>query len=125
MSLQIKRIYEQAQSEDGMRILVDRLWPRGISKVRANLDEWAKELAPSTELREWFGHKPERFDEFKKRYTAELDASPPAQEEVEKILHKSEKGVVTLLYGAKDPQINQAVVLKEYLDKKKKHSDKE
>lgn len=125
MPLQIKRIYEPAQDGDGVRVLVDRLWPRGISKDKANLDEWAKELAPSTELREWFGHRPERFDEFSARYKAELDANPPAQKDLEEILEKSKGSMVTLLYGAKDPQINQAVVLKEYLEEKKKLSSME
>lgn len=116
MPLQIKRIYEPAQESDGVRILVDRLWPRGISKERARLDEWEKDLAPSGELRRWFGHKPENFEKFSERYRAELGASPQAQKDAEKILQLSGKGMVTLLYGAKDPHINQAVALMHYLD---------
>lgn len=120
MPLQIKRIYEPAQPGDGVRILVDRLWPRGVSKERAKLGSWEKDLAPSRELREWFGHKPEKFGEFFRRYRAELDESPAAQEMIGDIIRQSESGMVTLLYGAKDPAINQAVVLKKYIEELRK-----
>ena len=112
MAINIKRIYEPAEAADGYRILVDRLWPRGISKEKAKLDVWLKEVAPSNELREWFGHKPERFAEFKKRYAAELRDNP-ALEELREALkaHKT----VTLLYAAHDEVYNQARVLAEYL----------
>lgn len=116
MPLQIKRIYEPSDESDGIRILVDRLWPRGISKERAHLDRWAKELAPSTKLRKWFGHKMENFNEFAVAYQAELDANPEAQKTVQAILADSKKHTITLLYGAKDPKINHAIVLKKYLD---------
>lgn len=104
----LKRIYEPAADEDGYRVLVDRLWPRGISKQRARLDEWAKELAPSTELRRWFGHVPERFEEFTRRYTAELRSNPGLDE---RVTDWRTHPRVTLLYGAKDERHNEAVVL--------------
>lgn len=118
MSLQIKRIYDPAEAGDGLRLLVDRLWPRGISKERARLDGWEKELAPSAGLRKWFGHKAENFEQFAVFYRAELDASPEAQEAARKVRDKSREGMVTLLYGAKDPNINHAVLLKAYLETK-------
>lgn len=108
-----KRIYEDASPDDGWRVLVDRLWPRGVSKEKADLDEWAKDLAPSTDLRKWFGHKPERFEEFAKRYVAELEANPDAPDT---IAGWREHDKVTLLYGARDETHNEAVVLKDYLD---------
>jgi uncharacterized protein YeaO (DUF488 family) len=110
--IQIKRAYQEASRDDGYRILVDRLWPRGISKEEAKLDVWLKEVGPSTELREWFGHKPERFKEFAKRYKAELKASS-AFEELSKLCE--EHKTVTLVYSAKDEANNQAVVLQEIL----------
>lgn len=118
MPLQIKRIYEAPQDSDGVRILIDRLWPRGVSKERARLDEWGKDLAPSADLRKWFGHKAENFDTFSKKYREELDTVPAAKEAVKKVLEESGKSMVTLLYGAKDPKINHAVVLRDYLEKK-------
>lgn len=109
----IKRIYEAPDASDGYRVLVDRLWPRGVSKEKAALDIWLKEIGPSNELRKWFGHKPERFEEFTARYTAELQTNPAAQE-LRNIIagHK----VVTLLYSAHDPEANQAVVLQKFLE---------
>ena len=112
MSLAIKRIYDEASSDDGYRVLVDRLWPRGVSKERAKLGVWLKEVAPSPELREWFGHKPERFKAFKSRYEKELQANP-AVDELRTIIKEHPK--VTLLYGAHDPKANQAVVLRDFL----------
>jgi len=115
--IQIKRVYEDASSrEDGYRILVDRLWPRGVSRIRAKLDEWDKEVAPSTELRKWFGHKPERFDEFSELYRGELKKKT---KELDRIRNIAEKQIVTLLYGAKDPKINHAIVLQEVLNQTK------
>lgn len=108
----IKRIYDEPSYNDGYRVLVDRLWPRGVSKEKAKLDEWAKELAPSTELRKWFDHKEKRFDEFAKRYQQELIVKGP---ELDKLRSISEKEHLTLLYGAKDKQLNQAVVLRDVL----------
>ena len=112
--MQIKRIYDKAAPDDGFRVLVDRLWPRGVSKEKAALDLWLKEVAPSDELRQWFGHQPERFAEFRKRYTAELDANPAVQQLREAL--KAHR-VVTLLYGARDPVMNQAAVLRDYVSK--------
>ena len=118
MPIKIKRIYEDYKPFDGWRVLVDRIWPRGVSKEEARLDAWRKELAPSNELRSWFDHKPERFDEFAKRYRAELYADPDAQTAITQILAKSMDNQVTLLYSARDTEHNQAVVLKNYLEEK-------
>jgi uncharacterized protein YeaO (DUF488 family) len=112
MLLHIKRIYDEVEDTDGYRVLVDRLWPRGISKERASLDEWMKDIAPSADLRKWFGHKPERFEEFGKRYIVELDNNPAVGKLKEVCEHHD---MVTLLYGARDPKINHAVVLQEYM----------
>jgi uncharacterized protein YeaO (DUF488 family) len=111
-SIEIKRIYDKPASTDGLRILVDRLWPRGVSKDAASLDLWAKEIAPSPELRIWFDHREDRFTEFKKRYVLELRSNPAVPETVKGI----GKRKVTLLYGAKNATINHAVVLAGYLD---------
>jgi uncharacterized protein YeaO (DUF488 family) len=107
MSFQIKRVYEPASPADGTRVLVDRLWPRGLKKTDAHLAAWLKDIAPSPKLRLWFGHQPERFVEFRRRYTAQLRKSPALAE-----LRKLGRGhQVTLLYGARDPEINHAAVL--------------
>lgn len=111
-AITIKRIYEDASEKDGYRILVDRIWPRGISRQRARLDEWNKTIAPSTELRKWFGHQAERFEAFTKRYQQELHQQTEELERVRKIA-KSRR--VTLLYAAKDARINHAVVLRNVL----------
>ena len=108
-SLAIKRAYDPPARGDGSRILVDRLWPRGISKRKAALDGWIKEVGPSPSLRKWFGHKPERFREFSKRYRAELKDNPA----VAKL--RALKGKVTLIYGARDPTVNHAAVLAKFL----------
>lgn len=110
--LAIKRVYEKPAKSDGLRILVDRLWPRGISKRKAALDEWLKDVAPSTALRKWFGHDPERWTEFRRRYRAELKGNKAAVQELRKQI-KTHR--VTLLYGAHDPEHNNARVLAEYL----------
>jgi len=107
VSFKIKRIYEPAETSDGVRILVDRLWPRGLSRQKAKLDHWMKEIAPTPGLRTWFNHKPERFAEFRKRYKEEL-ATNPALAELRKLGTRKR---VTLLYGARDPEINHATVL--------------
>jgi len=114
MHITIKRIYDDKDSDDGIRILVDRLWPRGISKEDANLDDWWKEVAPSDELRKWFDHDPEKWPEFKKKYKKELnDQKSELSEKVDALdLRKT----IILLYGTKDEEHNQAVVLKEYLE---------
>lgn len=109
----IKRIYEGPSADDGTRVLVDRLWPRGVSKEKAKLDLWLKEIAPSDELREWFNHKPERFDEFSRKYMAEL-VDNPAVAILRNLESKSKN--VTLLYAAKDPAMNNAIILKKYLE---------
>jgi uncharacterized protein YeaO (DUF488 family) len=111
-SIKIKRIYDNPSVDDGYRILVDRIWPRGISKKDANLDEWNKEIAPSTELRKWFGHKEERFDEFGRLYCEELMTKT---DELTRLKTLAKREVITLLYGAKNLAINHAVVLKEFL----------
>lgn len=116
MALQIKRIYDSFQESDGTRLLVDRLWPRGISKENAHLDGWVKELAPSSQLRTWFGHKAENFEKFAMLYRAELDTDIEAQAAVRKVILQSRENMVTLLYGAKDPQVNHAIILKKYLE---------
>ena len=118
MPIRIKRIYEGYNPQDGWRVLVDRIWPRGVSKAAARLDDWRKDLAPSTELRTWFCHKVELFDEFTTRYRAELDENASAQTAIRQILEKSRGGQVTLLYSAKDTEHNQAVVLSAYLNEK-------
>lgn len=116
MNIQIKRVYDAPEESDGTRILVDRLWPRGIKKETLQLDDWAKVLAPSTEARKAFAHKAENFGEFKGRYEAELDQSAQAHEYVS-TLAASNPPVVTLLYAAKDPQVNHAIVLKGWLER--------
>ena len=108
MKIQIKRVYLPAEDSDGYRVLVDRLWPRGIKKEDAKVDLWAKTLAPSVELRKWFNHIPERFEEFSKKHVEELKANPEAALVLDE-LRRHDK--VTLLYGAKDEQHNNAVVL--------------
>jgi uncharacterized protein YeaO (DUF488 family) len=113
MDIRTKRIYEQPESKDGIRILVDRLWPRGLSREQAQLDAWYKDLAPSTELRRWYNHDPGKWDEFRSRYFLELRSQP---EQVRKLLKSLGKSPVTLLFGAKEAQYNNAVALKEYLE---------
>lgn len=110
--LRLKRAYEPAEPDDGTRILVDRLWPRGVSKAKAALDDWIKEVAPSTELRKWFGHDPVRWSEFQRRYRAELSGQSAA---LDRIRSLAKAGVVTLVYGAHDEQHNDAVVLRSVL----------
>lgn len=112
MAVRSKRVYDPPARSDGYRVLIDRLWPRGISKERARLDEWARELAPSTELRRWFGHDPTRFEEFRRRYEAELAAQP---EKVDELRSRARKGTLTLVYAARDTEHNDAVVLAEVL----------
>ena len=115
MMIKLKRVYEKPDKTDGVRILVDRLWPRGLTKAKAKLDLWLKEIAPSTELRKWFGHDPEKWKEFQRRYRAELKSHP---DEVKLIKGKAREGSVTLLYGARDQEHNEAIVLQQLLGKK-------
>jgi uncharacterized protein YeaO (DUF488 family) len=112
MDVRMRRAYEPAQAGDGYRVLIDRLWPRGVSKASAQLDEWARDLAPSAELRRWFGHEPARFDEFRRRYRDELAAQG---EKLEELRRRARSGPVTLIYGARDSEHNDAVVLAELL----------
>jgi Uncharacterized conserved protein len=106
----IKRVYELPDKHDGRRILVDRLWPRGLTKEKASIDLWLKDIAPSTELRKWFDHDPGRWEEFKERYLDELKGN---SEQIELLKQELDKGIVTLVYGAKDEEHNQAVVIQE------------
>lgn len=110
--IQIKRIYDPPAPEDGCRLLVDRLWPRGIAKANAPWDEWDKQTAPSTELRQWFNHDPAKWEEFRKRYVAELGQSPEAVRHLQSL---AAQGPLTLLYAARDTEHNEAAVLKDYL----------
>lgn len=112
MDIRIKRIYAPVAKDDGYRLLVDRLWPRGMTNEEARVDEWLKEAGPSTALRKWFGHEPRKFPEFKVRYAMELKAMP---ELIEHLRAMAQHGRLTLLYSAKDEQHNQAVVLREVL----------
>jgi uncharacterized protein YeaO (DUF488 family) len=106
--MKIKRVYEKPEKEDGFRILVDRLWPRGLKKEKANIDLWLKEIAPSTELRKWFGHDPEKWEEFKKRYLLELEDN---KRPVYILQEHIKNGDVTLVYAARDKTHNEALVL--------------
>ena len=112
MKISVKRVYEQPGPDDGTRILVDRLWPRGLSKEEARVDVWLKAIAPSNELRNWYHHDPEKWAEFKKRYFAELAAS---QDAVNELVGYVKKGKVTFLYSSKEPEKNNAVALHEYI----------
>jgi len=113
--LKLKRAYDPAAPADGTRILVERLWPRGLSKTKVHVDTWLKEVAPSTELRKWFGHDPEKWPQFRQRYFRELDARPEAWQP---ILSKARRGLVTLIYSSHDTLHNNAVALQEYLQAK-------
>jgi uncharacterized protein YeaO (DUF488 family) len=112
MKVKIKRVYLQPDKEDGIRILVDRLWPRGLTKEKASVDLWLKDIAPSTELRQWFGHDPAKWTEFQTRYRAELRSN---KEQLSLLKQEATKGTVTLLYGAKDEEHNEAIVLQKIL----------
>ncbi len=114
MPILLKRAYESPEPADGLRILVDRLWPRGVAKESARIDLWLKEVAPSTALRQWFGHDPVKWGEFRLRYFRELDQRPAA---VEELAQHTRCGVVTLVYGAKDKTHSHALALKDYLQK--------
>lgn len=115
--IQIKRVYEKPAKEDGFRILVDRLWPRGLTKEKARVELWMKEIAPSDELRKWFHHEERNWSEFVKRYEAELAKKKELLSELKKV--ENEHGTVTLLFGAKDEKQNQAVILADLLKGKK------
>ena len=119
MIILLKRAYELPDPGDGFRVLVDRLWPRGVSRSSAHIDLWLKDIAPSTALRKWFDHDPVKWIEFRDRYFSELHRNP---ETVEDLSEHMSRGVVTLVYGAKDREHNHAVALKEYLENIKKYS---
>ncbi|HWP02875.1 MAG TPA: DUF488 domain-containing protein [Gemmatimonadaceae bacterium] len=110
--IRTKRVYEPATPHDGFRVLVDRVWPRGMTKEQVQADLWLKDVAPSTALRKWFGHDRAKWEAFKRRYFSELDARPEA---VARLLDRAEKGRLTLLFSARDAEYNQAVALREYL----------
>jgi uncharacterized protein YeaO (DUF488 family) len=112
MEVRLKRAYEPPAASDGYRVLVDRLWPRGVKRAEARLDEWARELAPSVELRRWFGHDPGRFEEFRRRYTDELAGQ---EEKLRELRRRAREGALTLVYSARDVEHNDAVVLAEIL----------
>ncbi len=120
MKISIKRAYEDPAPEDGYRVLVDRVWPRGRSRVSLALAEWAKDLAPSAKLRQWFGHDPQRWETFQDRYRREL-ASPVQRARMRSLLHAAGKGPLTLVYGAKDEAHNQAAVLRDVLSRMSTH----
>jgi len=114
MNVKVKRVYERPAKDDGSRILVDRLWPRGLSKEKADVDLWLKDIAPSTELRKWFGHDPEKWKSFRGRYETELKSK---DELVEMLKAKAGKGTITLLYAARDEKRNEALVLKKVVER--------
>lgn len=113
--IRLRRVYDPPVPEDGHRVLVDRLWPRGVTKEAARVDDWRREVAPSAELRRWFGHDPARWLEFRRRYRGELTANPEA---LAGLLDAARDGVLTLVYGARDERHNQAVVLREVLEER-------
>lgn len=115
--IRLKRIYEAPAAEDGCRVLVDRVWPRGLAKDKARVDHWLREIAPSTELRKWFGHDPARWGEFRRRYEAELADNTQAVSRLRDILRNETR--VTLLFAARDERHNNAVALRDYLAKKR------
>ena len=119
--LKIKRVYDPPSPNDGKRILIDRLWPRGLKKEDAKVDDWIKEVAPSTELRTWYGHDPKKWSEFKRRFFSELQRR---QDLVEGIVSASRKGTVTLLFGSREERFNNAVALKEFVEARMSASER-
>ena len=120
--VKIKRVYDPPFPDDGKRILIDRLWPRGLKKENAHINEWIKELAPSTELRKWFNHDPEKWGEFRKRFFSELQGK---QDAVDVIVNAARKGPVTLLFGSKEERYNNATALKEYIEARMRAAERE
>jgi len=120
MQIRLKRAYESQGRQDGTRVLVDRIWPRGVKKADAKIDHWLRDLAPSTELRKWYGHDPQRWPEFRERYFRELKANP---EPVRRLRELAAGGRVTLVYAARDERHNNAVALKEFLEGREKSKD--
>ena len=119
MDVRLKRAYEEPEISDGYRVLIDRLWPRGVAKTDAEIDEWARELAPTTALRQWFGHDPERFDEFRRRYQQELLEHG---DKLRELRGRARRGPLTLVYSARDEEHNDAVVLAELLRRGRRSS---
>ncbi len=115
MSIGLKRVYDPPAEGDGYRVLVDRIWPRGITKDALELDAWLRDLAPSTALRKWFAHDPEKWEKFRERYFAELAGQGPA---IEELVRRANEGCVTLVFAARDGERNNAVALKEYLERR-------
>jgi len=115
--IRVKRIYDPPSADDGFRILVDRLWPRGLNRSRAKVDLWLKDIAPSNELRRWYGHDPKKWTEFKKRYFKEIEGR---DEELEVIIHRGKGGTVTFLFSSKEEKLNNAAALKEFVQTKLK-----
>ncbi len=115
MSLAVKRVYQPPSPRDGFRVLVDRLWPRGLKKEDARVDLWARELAPSTRLRQWYQHDPEKWPEFRRRYFAEIDAHPEA---VQELVARARRGKVTLVFGSREEKLNNAAAMREYLERR-------
>jgi uncharacterized protein YeaO (DUF488 family) len=115
MSIGLKRAYDPPDRSDGYRVLVDRIWPRGVTKDDLEVDAWLKDLAPSTDLRKWFGHDPKKWDEFRRRYARELE---PHANALEQLVERARAGRVTLVFGAKDTAHNNAVALKEHLERR-------
>jgi uncharacterized protein YeaO (DUF488 family) len=114
MNIKLKRVYEKPDKDDGFRILVDRLWPRGLTKEKASVDLWLKEIAPSTELRKWFGHDPAKWKNFRARYETEIRHNPSL---FAVLKQKAREGTITLIYGARDEKHNEALVLKQLLER--------
>jgi len=114
--IKVKRIYEPPAKDDGFRILVDRLWPRGLSKDKAKVDLWLKEISPSNELRKWYGHEPEKWVEFKRKYLKEIEGKKP---EFDLLRQKTKGGTITFLFSSKEEKLNNAVALKEFVESKR------
>ena len=117
MAIQLKRAYDKPEKADGFRVLIDRIWPRGVRKEDLKLDLWLRSLAPSTELRQWFGHDPEKWDQFRERYFRELDAHP---DEIGLLCEKMRQGSFTIVFGSREERFNNATALKEYLEDRRK-----
>ena len=117
--LNMKRVYEKAEKEDGYRILVDRMWPRGVSKEKASIDDWVKEITPTTAIRKEFNHQPQKFEWFKKVYLAELESNPDTESFVKQVFEQLKRTPVTFVYAAKDEQFNHVVILMEFAQNQK------
>ena len=117
ISIRVKRIYDPPSPQDGFRILVDRLWPRGLSKEKAKVDLWLREISPSNQLRKWYGHDPQKWDEFKKRYAREIEGKG---EDLDLLVKKAKEGTVTFLFSSKEEKLNNAQALKEFVESKPK-----